>query len=41
MNSASDKELDGLVGLPTDEHELVPVGVRAIMTVTNRLYGSF
>ncbi len=35
------KEQEGLVGLPTDDEELIPVGVRAMMTATNRLYGSF
>lgn len=41
MSGTAEKDNGSLVGLPTDEHELVPVGVRAMMTVTNRLYGSF
>ena len=29
------------VGLPMDEDEQIPVGVRAMMTATNQLHGSF
>lgn len=41
--SAADmkRENGGSIGLPMDDDEHISVGVRALMTATNMLHGSF